>query len=47
MAKGNEKKNPEVAPGVDVGGRVFGESRLAFVDREGTAHEAGLGFIGK
>lgn len=42
-----EGKKPEEASAVDVGGKVFGESRLAFVDREGTAHGAGLGFIGK
>lgn len=44
MGKG---KKPGEASGVDLGGKVFGESRLAFVDREGTARGAGLGFIGK
>lgn len=42
-----EEKAPEEASAMVVGGKVLGESRLAFVDREGTAHGAGLGFIGK
>lgn len=47
LLRDGEGKKPEEASGVDVGGKVFGESRLAFVDREGTVHGAGLGFIGK
>lgn len=44
MAKGKSQRR---LLALDVGGKVFGESRLAFVDSEGTAHGAGLGFIGK